>query len=296
MSFALTGIIPALWTPTDADGRLLKETLRRNLDFILAARVHSILVLGSTGEFIHFSTDERKEILDNVLNHAGSTPVLVNISAVNPRHVRELGRHAKAAGAVAVSLLPPWFFPMSDDDLVEFFVSAAELIDLPVILYNFHALTGKRLTPEVVRRIASRVQIGGLKQSAGEIEEHAPLIQVGREFNFNVVTGWDTHIPETYAMGAKGCVAGLANVVPDLLMEIWGHVSSGDQEGARRPAEKMRRIGKALGSLEFPHNVAAAMQARGIEVGASKSVRSESTQKRAAVLRAELEKILATPQ
>lgn len=293
MLFTLKGIIPAVWTPTGADGLLLKDALRRNLDLILASPIDSLLALGSTGEFIQLSIDQRKEVLETIIAHAGSTPVLVNISDTNPRNIRELGRHAKHSGAVAVSLLPPWFFPMNDDDLVEFFVAAAEAIELPLILYNFKAMTGKCLTPEIVRRIASRVQIGGLKQSAGNLQEHQPLTELGREFHFNVVTGWDTHIPETTALGAKGCVAGLANVVPELLTKIFALVESGQVEELREPARRMRRIGEAISVLEFPHNVAAAMEARGLEVGAPKSIQSAATRARYASLLANMKKLLS---
>src|SRR5437879_5161107 len=109
MLFSLKGIIPAVWTPTDADGKLLKGALRENIGAMTVAGVDSLLVLGSTGEFIHLSVDLRKEVLETALEFAGSTPVLTNISDVNPRNVAELGRHAKKCGGAGVSLLPPWF-------------------------------------------------------------------------------------------------------------------------------------------------------------------------------------------
>src|SRR5205085_3351914 len=135
------------------------------------------------------------------------TPVLTNVSDVNPRTVAELGRHANTCGAAGVSLLAPWFYPLSEADLVEFFVRAGEAINLPLTLYNFPMMTGKRLTPEIVEQIAARIPLGGLKQSGGEMAEHGPLAAVARRHNFNVVTGWDTHIPEAFALGVEGCVA-----------------------------------------------------------------------------------------
>lgn len=285
MSFLLQGIIPAVWTPTDENGKLLREGLRRNIEQMVAAGVDSLLVLGSTGEFLHLTTDQRKELLDVALEFAGSTPVLTNISDVNPRVVADLGRHAKASGAAGVSLLAPWFYPLSEDDLVAFFVSAGKSIELPLILYNFHAMTGKRLTPEIVRRIGAEVQIGGLKHSAGEMEEHRQWAEVGKELGFNLVTGWDTHIPEAMALGAKGVVAGLANVVPELIVKIYKLTAAGKHEEAREPARQMRKIGELVSAVEFPLNVAAAMEACGREVGAPKSVMSTQTRVRYNALR-----------
>src|SRR3954468_3936251 len=232
MSFLLGGVIPAVWTPTDRDGKLLKDALRRNIEAMIAAGADSLLVLGSTGEFIHLTTEQRKEVLDAAIEFGGSTPILTNISHTNPRTVAELGRHAKASGAVAVSLLAPWFFPLNEDDLVAFFAAAGNAVDLPLTLYNFEAMTGKRLTPEIVRRIGAEAKIGGLKHSAGEMDEHRGFVEVGRELGFNVVTGWDTHMPEAMALGAKGVVAGLANVAPELVVKIFKLVAAGKHDEA----------------------------------------------------------------
>jgi 4-hydroxy-tetrahydrodipicolinate synthase len=292
MSFSLNGIIPAVWTPTDANGNLLRPAMRQNIEAMTGAGVDSLLVLGSTGEFIHLTLNQRKEILEAALEFAGGAPVLVNISDVNPRNVVDLGRHARNCGAVGVSLLPPWFYPLGEDDLVEFFVAAAEAIELPVTLYNFHAMTGKRLTPQVVRRIGERVKIGGLKHSAGTMDEHRELVAVGREFGFNVVTGWDTHLPEAMALGVKGCVAGLANVVPELLVDLYRLLEGGRAEEAYEPARQMKQIGELVGRLEFPFNVAAAMEARGRDVGAAKSIMSTQTRARYEALRKSMRALL----
>ena len=292
MPFSLQGIIPAVWTPTDRAGKLLKEAFRQNIHAMFAAGVDSLLVLGSTGEFIQLTVDQRKEVLEAALEFAGNIPVLTNISDVNPHVVAELGRHAKQCGAAAVSLLPPWFYPLSEDDLVAFFVAAAKAVDLPLILYNFQAMTGKRLTPEIVRRIRAEVPIAGLKHSAGDLEEHRAFAAVGDELGFNVVTGWDTHIPEVMALGAKGCVAGLANVVPELIVKIYRAVIDGQSEEVHEPARQMRKIGEIVGALEFPFNVAAAMEARGREVGAPKPIMSSQTRIRYAALRENMRSLL----
>jgi len=292
MSFSLQGVIPAVWTPTDAGGTLLKGGLRKNIEAMIAAGVDSLLILGSTGEFIHLGIEQRKEVLEAALEFAGTTPVLVNISDINPRNIAELGRHAKKCGCAGVSLLAPWFYPLSEEDLVEFFVVAGTAVELPLTLYNFHAMTGKRLTPGIVRQIGARIQLGGLKHSAGDLAEHKEFADVGRELGFNVVTGWDTHLPEAMALGAKGCVAGLANVVPELIVKIYRSLAGGRHEEVHESARQMRRIGDIIGALEFPLNVAAAMEARGREVGAPKSIMSPQTRVRYNALRENMRALL----
>ena len=113
MSFLVEGVIPAVWTPTDRDGKLLKDALRRNIEAMTSAGADSLLLLGSTGEFIHLTTEQRKEVLEAAIEFAGSTPVLTNISHTNPRTVAELGQHEKEIGDAGVSFMAPLFFPLS---------------------------------------------------------------------------------------------------------------------------------------------------------------------------------------
>jgi dihydrodipicolinate synthase/N-acetylneuraminate lyase len=285
VSFSFEGVIPAVWTPTDGAGALLKEALRSNIQFLVGSGVDALLVLGSTGEFIQLSVGERKEVLDCAIKFARGIPVGVNISHTNPRAVAELSRHARTAGAGAVMLLPPWFYPMNDDDLVAFYGRAGGASDLPLGLYNFPNLTGKRLTPELVRAIAKETRVTGLKQSGGDFAEHQPLVGLGREVGFKVMTGWDTCIPEAMAVGAKGCIGGLGNLVPEIMVKIHRLVSMGRTAELDAPAQLMKRIGALINTLEFPLNIAAGMAARGLATGEMKQVLSASSQARYETLR-----------
>jgi dihydrodipicolinate synthase/N-acetylneuraminate lyase len=94
------------------------------------------------------------------------------------------------------------------------------------------------------------------------------------------------------ALGAKGVVAGLANVVPELVVKIFKLVAAGQLEEVREPERQMRKIGELISTLEFPHNVAAAMEAAGREVGAPKSIISSQTRVRYNALRENIRAVL----
>jgi 4-hydroxy-tetrahydrodipicolinate synthase len=283
MSFRFEGIFSAVWTPTDAAGALLPEALKRNLAFMADRGVHGFFVLGSTGEFIHLSTELRKEVLVTIIQARPSVPTVVNVSHTNPRVVADLGKHARTTGAAGIALLPPWYFPINEDDLIEFFVRAAEAAQLPIVLYNFEERTGKRLTPNLVRAVAKRVKVGGLKQSGGAMSDHTVFAEIGREFGFNVLTGADTSIPDAMAAGAKGCIGGLGNVIPELLVEIYNGVTSG--KNVSESVARVREVGAIVDTLEFPNNIAAAMAARVLEPGAPKTILSPSSQKKYEAIR-----------
>jgi len=290
MSFRFEGIHGAVWTPTDAAGALLIEALRENVSFMARAGVNGFLILGSTGEFIHLTTELRQQVVEMIIEFAPQIPATVNISHTNPRVVAELGRHAKSAGACCVALLPPWYFPMNDDDLIEFFVRGAEAAQLPLVLYNFEERVGKRLTPAVVRAVAKRVKVVALKQSGGTMNDHTVFAEIGREMGFNVLTGSDTRIPEAMGAGAKGCIGGLVNIVPELLVAIYNGVVAG--RDVSETAAQVRRVGEIVDTLEFPNNIAAAMLARGLEPGAPKTIMAPSSQAKFDTIRRELGRFL----
>ena len=283
------GIIAALWTPTDAKGRLLVRDMENNLRFICGKNVDGIMALGSTGEFLHLDLTQRKQLLELAVAIAGPVPVIANISDIRPAVVTELGRFARSVGAVAVTSLTPYFYPVAQADLVEFFVRAAQAADLPLFLYNFPERTGTRIELETVAAVADRVPLAGIKQSGAEFEYHRALVALGRERNFAVFTGADTRIPEAMALGVTGCVSGLANAVPDLVVEIFNATKAGAKSDAT--VERMRSVGRLVEGLEFPLNVAAAMEARGLPVGHPKSIVSPSTKARYQHLVSDLRKL-----
>ncbi|MEO8429246.1 MAG: dihydrodipicolinate synthase family protein [Verrucomicrobiota bacterium] len=272
------GIIAALWTPTDEKGRLRVRDMENNLRFICGKNVDGIMALGSTGEFLHLDVTQRKQLLELAVANAGTVPVIANISDIRPAIVADLGRFAGGIGVTAVALLTPYFYPVAQADLVEFFVRAGEAVNLPLFLYNFPERTGNRIELETVAAVADRLPLVGIKQSGAGFEYHRELVALGREKNFVVLTGADTRIPEAMAMGVTGCVSGLANAVPDLVVEIFNATKAGKKSDVA--AERMRTVGTLVERLEFPLNVAAAMEARGLPVGYPKSMVSPSTKTR----------------
>ena len=266
--------------------------LSSTIEFICAKGVHAILALGSTGEFVHFELEQRKMLLQEILRHAGTTPVIANISDIRPAAVAELGTLARQCGCGAISLLPPWFFAVAQVDLVEFFVRAAEAAQLPLFLYNFPERTGNRISLETIAAVAARVPLAGVKQSGAEFGYHRELVQLGREKNFVVLTGADTRLAEAMALGVTGCVSGLATVVPEPVLEIFNAVKAGQPEQAAVATQRMSALGALMDRLEFPLNVAAAMAARQRPVGHLKCVVSPTTQARYQELVLEIRRLL----
>ena len=271
------GIFSAQWIPTDPSGRVERASLASHLEFEKRAGIHGVLALGSTGEFPHFTVDERKQILSTVAELAAPLPVFANITDIRPRAAVEIGRHAKQLGLPAVALMPPVFFPVSQADMLAYFLHVADAVGLPVMLYNFPELTGKRIDLPTIAAFADRAPMIAIKQSGGEFGYHPDLIALGREKGFAVMSGADTRLPEVFRLGGAGCIGGLVNIVPELMVHIYRICGEGRAGDASLAAERMKEVGRVIDQLTFPLNVAAGLEARGLHPGAPKTIVSDES-------------------
>lgn len=271
------GIFAALWLPTDSDGNLLRDDLARNLAFLKRHRISGVLALGSTGEFPQFDLGQRKAALATVAELAAPLPVIANVSDIRPKAVAELGKFARELGLPAIAVMPPGFFPSTQDDILSHFLHAADSSGLPTFLYNFPELTGTRINLETAAAFADRARMAGIKQSGREFDYHKQLIALGREKKFSVFSGSDTRLPEVFALGADGCIGGLVNMAPDLMVHLYRVCREGAPGGISPAFERLRQIGAVVDRLTFPLNVAAGMEARGLATGAPKAMVSPAS-------------------
>ncbi|MDB6169431.1 MAG: hypothetical protein JWM88_2295 [Verrucomicrobia bacterium] len=276
-AFPRKGILVALAIPTDARGRVMRRALGTHVAWLRRQGIHGVLALGSTGEFVRFTLEERKAILETVAELAAPLPVIANISDIRLAVAQELGRFARRLKLAGVAIMPPSFFPLSAEDQLAFFERAAAAAQLPVMLYNFPELTGNRIAPGTVAAFAARAPLAGFKQSGSEFSYHRTLVRLGRELDFSVFSGADTRLPEVFQLGADGCIGGLVNIVPELMVEQFRVHHEGEPGSVEPTASRMREVGRVIGQLTFPLNVAAGLAARGFDLGRPKTVISKES-------------------
>lgn len=272
-----SGILAALWIPTDEHGELKTGALAAHLDWLRARGLHGVLALGSTGEFARMNLEERGRVLAEVIGQAAPLPVIANISSIRLDEVISLGLSARKLGAVGVALMPPPFFPVTQEDMLEFFLRAAEAVDLPFYLYNYPEVTGNRIGLETISAFADRANMVGIKQSGAELAYHDDLIPLGHQKNFGVFTAADPRLAEFLGKGAVGCLGGLANIVPEYMVEVFEACRQGQPEKAALASERLKKVGEILSPLPLPLNVRSGMEARGFDPGAFKTVVSAQT-------------------
>jgi 4-hydroxy-tetrahydrodipicolinate synthase len=266
------GIFSAQWIPTDPNGRVDRVSLASHLEFEKRAGIHGVLALGSTGEFPFFTVDERKQLLATLAEFAAPLTIYANVTDIRPKAAIELGRFAKGLGMAAISLMPPIFYPVTQSDMLAYFLHVADAVGLPVMLYNFPELTGKRIDLPTVAAFADRAPMIAIKQSGAEFEYHRELVALGREKGFAVMSGSDTRLPEVFQLGGAGCTGGLVNIVPELMVHIYRVCVEGRPGDASVAAERMQELGRIIDQLTFPLNVAAGLEARGLNPGTPKTI------------------------
>lgn len=278
VSLPKSGIFPALWLPTDREGRLMESAIRGHAAYLNRCGVHGLMVLGTTGEFPYFSADERADLLSRVAEWVAPLPVMANISDISPRVVARLARLARDSGCASVAILPPWYFQISQPDLLDFFLHAAEAASpLPVFLYNFPERVGNPILPETVAAFTDRAPLAGIKLSGGAWDLHATMMSLARERGFSVLTGWDVRLTDAMALGCSGCISGLANFSVEALVAAFRAMQSGDRPTADRAMAGLRETVAGLEGLPFPHDIPAGMEARGFVTGEPKQILSAST-------------------
>ncbi len=261
MSVTLRGIVPALITPMTADQDVDEAGLRNLVDRLIDAGVHGLFVLGTNGEFIALSEEEKLQIARITVDQArGRVPVIAGTGAYATRDVIKLNGKMTDIGVDAVSVITPYFNGATQQELFTHYQQIANGTDLPVMLYTIPAKAGITLNVDTVRRLSEIPNIRGIKDSGGDFDRLVQLIKLRRD-DFAVFTGTDSMILWALIAGGDGAVAATTNAVPSVVMSIWNHFHAGEMEAARSAQESLRalRDAFALGTMPVVLKTAAAM-------------------------------------
>lgn len=232
----LTGVIPPIGTPLCNNDQVDESSLRRLTRYLLDARVNAIYANGTMGGFAFITDSEQLRAISTVVSEvSGSVPVLGGLGETSTsRAVRKVREIAKE-GVTHISVLPPFYFLATQDNLYAYFSEVAAAVDLPILLYDNPALTKNHIHPETVARLRENVpNIVGIKESNGDCVNLQRLITLNKSENFSILTGSEFLIVVGMQMGCDGFVGGSHNLVPHLAVALYQAYMSGDLPQARR--------------------------------------------------------------
>jgi len=232
--FKLHGIYAPIATPF-ADGKIAYDKLEKNLDFWLKSDLEGIVVMGSNGEFVLLSSEEKVELMRFVCTRAkGKKPVIAGTGAESTMETIHLNEKAAEAGAEAVLVVTPNFYKgsMTDPVLARFYTDVADASPLPLILYNMPRNTGINISAKLAVELAKHQNIIGIKDSGGNIVQIADMIRNAPK-GFSVFAGSASFLYVSLVLGATGGTLALANVFPNECARLLKLFETGKLEEAR---------------------------------------------------------------
>jgi 4-hydroxy-tetrahydrodipicolinate synthase len=265
----LGGVLTALLTPFTPDDRVDTATLRSLVDRSIDGGVHGVVACGSTGEFAALSTDERRLVVETVVDQAaGRVPVVAQTGGLTAAEAIAHSRHAQRAGASALMLVTPFYEALTMAETLRYLRTVAGSVDIPVMLYNLPAATGVNLDPDTVGRLAREVDtIRYIKDTSADMAQVGKLVRYHGDV-ISTIVGWDSLALAALADGAAGVMCGTANVVPRELVAVHDAVVAGDLARARAEWERIYPLVDAALSTAFIPAIKAALNALGVPVGA----------------------------
>ena len=228
----LRGIITPMTTPLKSRDELDCCGLERLIEHILEGGVHGLFILGTTGEAPSLSYRLRHDVIDRACRQVnGRVPVLVGITDTAFVESVNMARVAADAGAQAVVLAPPYYFPAGQEELLEYLRHLVPELPLPLFLYNMPSTTKVVFEPETVRRALDIPGIVGLKDSSGNMIYFHRLQQLLRDrADFTLLVGPEELLGETVMLGGHGGVNGGANLFPRLYVTLYDAAVAGNRE------------------------------------------------------------------
>lgn len=268
MTAQLRGVLTALATPFAEDGNVDEASLRALVDRSIAGGVHGVVACGSTGEFSTLSSDERRLVVETVVDHvAGRVPVIAQTGATSTAEAIRLSRHAQSAGADVIMPVAPYYEPLTIDETLSYLRAVAGSVDIPVMLYNLPVATGVDLDPDTVGALARGTgNIRYIKNTTVDMAQTVRLIHNHGDV-ISTFVGWDSLLLSALAEGAAGVMAGTANVVPAELVAVYDAVSAGNLAQAREAWARVYPLIDAIMAQPFIPAVKAGLAAAGFPAG-----------------------------
>jgi 4-hydroxy-tetrahydrodipicolinate synthase len=259
----LTGLSAFPITPSDAAGRVDAAALRDLLAPLLAARVDSIGLLGSTGTYAYLAREERRRAVEAAVEMTGGRfPILVGVGALRTDEAVRLAQDAKAAGASAGLLAPVSYTPLTDDEVFEHFATVAPESGLPLCIYDNPSTTHFKVSPALVGRLSRIPGVVGLKTSAPDapqVPAHLAELRSVAPAGFQIGYSADWNVVEGLLAGADAWYSVVAGLFPDICMAMVRAARSGDAVQARSLNAQLQPLWdvfKAHSSLRVMYAVA----------------------------------------
>jgi 4-hydroxy-tetrahydrodipicolinate synthase len=241
-----TGAMVALITPFQ-DGEIDFETLDELIEFQMEGGIDGIVPVGTTGESPTLSYDEHKKVIERVVKVVGGqVPVIAGAGANSTAEAIELTAYARKVGADATLQVGPYYNKPMQEGFYQHFKAIAEVVDLPVVLYNIPGRCGAGMTPETIARLAELENIVAIKEATGSLDQAS---EIATRCDITIISGDDSLTLPLASVGGKGVISVVANIVPVDVKAMTDLILNGDFVSALKWHKKLFTLSKGMLTL-----------------------------------------------
>ncbi len=239
------GSIVAIVTPFK-EGKVDEERYRELIDFQISNGTRAIVPCGTTGESATLSMEEHSRVIDIALEAVnGRVPVIAGAGGNNTKEAIQLSKHAKEAGADATLQVTPYYNKPTQEGLYQHFKAIAVAVPLPQVLYNVPGRTSVNMLPETVARLADLQEVVAIKEASGNLAQMAEILELAGD-KITLLSGDDSVTLPVLALGGKGVISVIANIVPKDSADMIQAWEEGDVTKSRELFYKLLPLSKAM--------------------------------------------------
>lgn len=269
----LRGVFAPIPTPFDRNEQLDEQRLRAACARWAASPLSGLVVLGSTGEAVLLDEEESDRAVA-IARESWPTgrPFIVGTGRESTAATIHATRRAATLGADAVLVRTPGFYKaqMNADVFVRHYAAVADASPVPVLLYNFTAVTGVNLPAAAASTLSAHPNVVGVKESGGDIAQIAEFVR-GSRVGFNVLAGSSTTFYAALGVGAVGGILALSCVLPDACMRLFELTRTGHHAEASALQMRLLPIARLVGSMHGIAGLKASLKLVGCDVGGTRS-------------------------
>ena len=261
-----TGSAVAIVTPFNEQGVDFNK-LKELIEWHIESRTDAIVICGTTGEASTMSEQERKETIKFTVDVVNKRiPVIAGTGSNNTKAAIDMSRWAESIGVDALLVITPYYNKTTQQGCIAHFKAIATAVSLPIIIYNVPSRTGLNIAPATLYELSKLDNIAAVKEASGNISQIAEIAHLCGD-RLDIYSGNDDQILPIMALGAKGVISVLANVVPKETHELCRAFLDGDLSKALKLQLDMLPLINALFIETNPIPVKEAMNLMGMNVG-----------------------------
>jgi len=284
------GVATALVTPMYEDGSINFDRFKTLIDEQIDAGIPALVICGTTGESATMTLEEHAEVIRVAIKHAnGRIKIIAGAGSNDTACAIDLAKEAEEAGADALLIVTPYYNKATQGGLVAHYTAIANSVKLPIILYNVPSRTGVNIKPETYAKLAEIENIVAIKEANGDISSVVKTRLLCGD-KLDIYSGNDDQVIPMMALGGKGVISVLSNIMPKETVEMCNRMLIGDLEGAAAMQIQLSSIIDALFIEVNPIPCKEAMNLMGMGMGPVRLPMTPMEENTKAVLINELKK------